>query len=95
MTKSDVLDAFEELAVCTSYGIDGEQEKSVPYQLNKVSIDPSYKKFTGWMTDISKIKQHADLPAAMKVYIDFINQYLGVPVTHISNGPERDQLITV
>ena len=95
MTKSDVLDAFEELAVCTSYGIDGKQEKSVPYQLNKVSIDPSYKKFTGWMTDISKIKQHADLPAAMKVYIDFINQYLGVPVTHISNGPERDQLITV
>lgn len=95
MTKSDVLDAFEELAVCTSYGIDGKQEKSVPYQLNKVSIDPSYKKFTGWMTDISKIKKHADLPAAMKVYIDFINQYLGVPVTHISNGPERDQLITV
>lgn len=95
MTKSDVLDAFEELAVCTSYGIEGKQEKSVPYQLNKVSIDPSYKKFTGWMTDISKIKQHADLPAAMKVYIDFINQYLGVPVTHISNGPERDQLITV
>ena len=95
MTKADVLDAFEELAVCTSYGIDGKQEKSVPYQLNKVSIDPSYKKFTGWMTDISKIKQHADLPAAMKVYIDFINQYLGVPVTHISNGPERDQLITV
>ena len=95
MTKSDVLDAFEELSVCTSYGIDGKEEKSVPYQLNKVNIDPSYKKFNGWMTDISKIKQHADLPAAMKVYIDFINQYLGVPVTHISNGPERDQLITV
>lgn len=95
MTKSDVLDAFEELSVCTSYGIDGKEEKSVPYQLNKVNIDPSYKKFNGWMTDISKIKNHADLPAAMKVYIDFINQYLGVPVTHISNGPERDQLITV
>ncbi|MEY2594886.1 MAG: hypothetical protein RL634_798 [Bacteroidota bacterium] len=95
MTKSDVLDAFEELSVCTSYGIEGKEEKSVPYQLNKVNIDPTYKKFNGWMTDISKIKQHADLPAAMKVYIDFINQYLGVPVTHISNGPERDQLITV
>jgi adenylosuccinate synthase len=95
MTKSDVLDAFEELSVCTSYGIDGKEEKAVPYQLNKVSIDPTYKKFSGWMTDISKIKQHAALPSAMKVYIDFINQYLGVPVTHISNGPERDQLITV
>lgn len=95
MTKSDVLDAFEELSVCTSYGIDGKEEKVVPYQLSKVQIDPVYKKFNGWMTDISKLKNHADLPAAMKTYIAFINQYLGVPVSHISNGPERDQLITV
>jgi len=95
MTKSDVLDAFEELSVCTSYGIDGKEEKAVPYQLRKVQIDPVYKKFNGWMTDISKLKNHADLPAAMKTYIAFINQYLGVPVSHISNGPERDQLITV
>ncbi len=95
MTKSDVLDAFEELSVCTSYGIDGKEEKEVPYQLSKVNIEPTYKKFKGWMTDISKLKKHTDLPEAMTTYIDFINQYLGVPVTHISNGPERDQLITV
>ena len=95
MTKSDVLDAFEELSVCTSYGIDGKDEKAVPYQLSKVSIEPTYKKFKGWQLDITKMKQHADLPAEMKVYIEFINQYLGVKVTHISNGPERDQLITV
>ncbi|MEN9745433.1 MAG: hypothetical protein RL640_1271 [Bacteroidota bacterium] len=95
MTKSDVLDAFEALSVCTSYGIDGKEEKTVPYQLSKVTIQPTYKKFNGWMTDTSRLKQHADLPQAMKTYIDFINQYLGVQVTHISNGPERDQLITV
>ncbi|MEY4114251.1 MAG: hypothetical protein RLZ76_944 [Bacteroidota bacterium] len=95
MTKSDVLDAFEELSVCTSYGIDGKEEKAVPYQLSKVHIDPVYKKFNGWITDISKLKKYADLPEAMKTYIAFINQYLGVPVSHISNGPERDQLITV
>jgi len=95
MTKSDVLDAFEELSVCTSYGIDGKEEKTVPYQLSKVTIQPTYKKFNGWMTDTSRLKQHADLPQAMKTYIDFINQYLCVQVTHISNGPERDQLITV
>ena len=95
MTKSDVLDAFEELSVCTSYGMDGKEEKTVPYQLSKVTIQPTYKKFNGWMTDTSRLKQHADLPQAMKTYIDFINQYLGIQVTHISNGPERDQLITV
>ena len=95
MTKSDVLDAFEELAVCTAYGIDGKEEKSVPYQLNKVTIAPTYKKFPGWMTDITKIKNHADLPEAKKGYIEFINQYLGVKVSHISNGPEREQLISV
>ena len=95
MTKSDVLDAFEELSVCTGYGIDGKDVKAVPYQLNKVAINPAYKKFKGWQTDITKIKNHSDLPSEMKVYIEFINSYLGVDVTHISNGPERDQLITV
>lgn len=95
MTKLDVLDAFEELSVCTGYGINGKEEKTVPYQLNKLSIDPVHKTFKGWKTDSSKIKHQKDLTPAIKIYIDFINQYLGVPVSHISNGPEREHIITV
>lgn len=93
MTKADVLDAFEELSVCTSYGIDGKQEKAVPYQMAKMPIAPHYEQFAGWKTDITKIRDNASLPEEMKRYIAFINQYLGVDVSYISNGPERDQII--
>jgi len=93
MTKADVLDAFEELSVCTSYGIDGKQEKAVPYQMSKMPIAPHYEQFAGWQTDITKIRDNASLPQAMKNYIEFINGYLGVDVSYISNGPERDQII--
>jgi len=93
MTKADVLDAFEELSVCTSYGIDGKQQKAVPYQMSKMPIAPHYEQFAGWQTDITKIRDNASIPQAMKNYIDFINGYLGVDVSYISNGPERDQII--
>lgn len=93
MTKADVLDAFEELSVCTSYGIDGKQQKAVPYQMSKMPIAPHYEQFAGWQTDITKIRDNASLPQPMKNYIAFINGYLGVDVSYISNGPERDQII--
>jgi adenylosuccinate synthase len=93
MTKADVLDAFEELSVCTSYGIDGKQVKTVPYQMSKMPIDPHYEQFAGWQTDITKVRDNTNLPQPMKNYIEFINGYLGVDVSYISNGPERDQII--
>jgi adenylosuccinate synthase len=93
MTKADVLDAFEELSVCTSYGIDGKQVKTVPYQMSKMPIDPHYEQFAGWQTDITKLRDNTNLPQPMKNYIEFINGYLGVDVSYISNGPERDQII--
>ena len=93
MTKADVLDAFEELSVCTSYGIDGEQVKTVPYQMSKMPIVPHYEQFAGWQTDITNVRDNTNLPQPMKNYIEFINGYLGVDVSYISNGPERDQII--
>ena len=78
---------------CTCYGIAGKQEKYVPYQMTKVPIEPHYVQYKGWQKDITRIKDHAALPEEMKTYIEFINEYLGVPVTYISNGPERDQII--
>ena len=93
MTKADVLDAFEELSVCTSYGIDGKQVKTVPYQMSKMPIVPHYEQFAGWQTDITMLRDNTNLPQPMKNYIEFINGYLGVDVSYISNGPERDQII--
>ena len=95
MTKADVLDAFEELQVCTTYKINGNETDEIPFQMTKMKITPAYKAFGGWKTISSVIKYEKDLPAAMQRYVDFINQYLGVRVKYISNGPGRDQIISL
>jgi adenylosuccinate synthase len=95
MTKADVLDAFEELSVCTSYKVDGEVVKQVPYQMNKSLIEPQYETFSGWKQDTTAIKDAGNLPEAMHTYIGFMHRYLGVPVGYISNGPGRDQIVKV
>jgi len=93
MTKADVLDAFEELKVCESYRINGKEQSMVPYQMMKTQIEPVYKAFQGWKTDITKINAFDNLPGKMKEYIAHINQFLNVPVKFISNGPGREQII--
>ncbi|MES2429858.1 MAG: adenylosuccinate synthase [Bacteroidota bacterium] len=93
MTKTDILDNIDELKLCNSYKIDGEEKNYVPFQMNHLEIEPVYKNFEGWKTDITAIKQHAALPEKMKNYITYINEFLKVPVKWISNGPGRDQII--
>jgi adenylosuccinate synthase len=93
MTKSDVLDSFEELKVCESYRINGAETKMVPYQMMKNTIEPVYTSFEGWNTDITAIQSIDAIPDKMRSYISHINNYLGVPIDYISNGPGRDQLI--
>ena len=95
MTKADVLDAFEELQVCTAYNVDGNNTEEVPYQMTGINLNPVYKKFKGWKTDSSGLKNEKDLPVPMQQYVDFINQYLGVEVNYISNGPGRDQIVSL
>ena len=95
MTKADVLDAFNELQVCTAYNADGKNTEEVPYQMTGINLNPVYKKFKGWKTDSSALKSEKELPAAMQQYVEFINQYLGVKVNYISNGPGRDQLVSL
>lgn len=95
MTKADVLDAFEELHVCTEYKVDGKLTNQVPFQISKVTIEPQYKSFKGWNCDSSILKNAAELPNEMSTYIAFINEYIGAPVKYVSNGPGREQLITL
>jgi adenylosuccinate synthase len=95
MTKADVLDAFQELEVCTSYKINGMETNEIPFRLDRHAIEPVYKKFPGWNTDSSAAKSPAELPETMKSYVGFINDYLGVNIQYISNGPGREQIIPV
>ncbi len=95
MTKADVLDAFEELQVCTAYSINGKETQEVPFQMNRVNIDPVWKSFPGWNQDTTQMRDAAVLPETMNNYINFINKYIGAPVKHVSNGPGRDQIINL
>ena len=93
MTKADILDALEELKVCTSYTINGTETNQVPFQMNKLNINPNYEIFNGWNTDISNLNSFESSPNEMKKYIEYINKFLAIPVKFISNGPARDQII--
>jgi len=93
MTKADVLDDFENLEVCSKYRIDGKETGEIPFQMLQHVIEPILTSFKGWKSDITAISNYGGLPAGMKEYISFIDSYLKVKVSYISNGPGRNQLI--
>ena len=95
MTKADVLDAFRELNLCEEYIVDNKKTTEVPFQMAKFAIEPVWKTFKGWNTDITGIKKQADLPVEMKEYVAYINRFVGVNIRYISNGPGRDQLVQI
>ena len=93
ITKADVLDAFGELKICTAYKINGEVTTEIPFQMNRLRIEPVLQSFEGWKTDITTLKKYDKLPQKMRDYVQFIDEYLGVKTAYISNGPGKDQLI--
>ncbi|HMH24254.1 MAG TPA: adenylosuccinate synthase [Puia sp.] len=93
MTKADVLDAFEELKICTAYSVNGQIISEIPFQMSRLKIEPVLESFAGWKSDTTSLKNYNNLPEKMKEYVQFINRFLGVKVAYISNGPGRDQLI--
>lgn len=95
MTKADILDGLAELKVCNSYKVNGEEKKYVPFQMNRMSIDPIYKNFEGWNQPITSIDRYESMPGKMKTYINYMNEFLKVPVNYISNGPGREQIVAV
>ena len=95
MTKADVLDSFKELSVCTAYSVNGKETDEVPFQMDHLELTPVWKSFPGWGIPTDQLKKANELPDTMTTYVQFINEYLGVSVHYISNGPGREQLIQV
>jgi len=95
MTKADVLDSFPDLQICTAYNVGGKETQEIPFEISKVKIDPVYKSFKGWSKPVVDCKTASDFPEQMNTYLAYINEYLGVEVKYVSNGPGRDQIVTV
>ncbi len=92
MMKSDCLDDFETIKVCTSYRVDGRETDMVPFD-TYAEIEPVYTEFKGWNADLTRCRKESELPAEFMDYIRFMEEYLGVPIRIISIGPDRDATI--
>ncbi len=92
MMKSDCLDDFETIKVCTSYKVDGAKTEQVPFDI-AAKIEPVYTEFPGWKKDLTGIRKENELPQEFKNYIKFMEDYLGVPISIISLGPDREATI--
>ena len=92
MTKSDVLDGFDSIKIATAYKVNGEKTSHFPYEIEE-EIEPVYKEFPGWKTDITKVEDFKDLPENLKTYIKYIEDKVGVPISIVSVGPDRNQTI--
>ena len=92
ITKADVLTAFKNIKICSHYLIDGKEIDYLPYEITE-GIQPVYKEFKGWETDISKIDSYEKLPEEFKIYLNYIEEEIGVPVRIVSVGPNRKSTI--
>jgi adenylosuccinate synthase len=92
MTKADVLSGFENLRVATAYLVNGKITTEVPFD-TYAHVEPVYSEIPGWKEDISAIRKKDDLPEKLKAYVRFIENYIGVPVSIVSVGPDREATV--
>ena len=92
-TVLDVLCYLDEIPVCAGYDIDGEVTTDFPTTAKLKTAKPVYEVLPGWKTDIRGIKNYEDLPENCRKYVEFVEKHIGFPITMISNGPGRDDII--
>ena len=93
LTVLDPLGYLKEIPMCVGYEIDGEVTTDFPTTALLEKAKPVYKTLPGWKCEIRGIKNYEDLPENCKKYIETIEEEIGVPITMVSNGPGRDEII--
>lgn len=93
LTVLDVLGYLDELPVCVGYEVDGQVLKDFPTTVKLAKAKPVYEVLPGWKQEIRGIKKYEDLPVNCRKYIEFIEKEIQVPITMISNGPGREEII--
>ena len=92
-TVLDVLGYLDEIPVCVGYDIDGEVTTDFPVTAKLEKAKPVLKNLPGWKCDIRGIKKYEDLPENCRKYIEFVEEQIGYPITMVSNGPGREDII--
>lgn len=93
LTVLDCLGYLKEIPVCVGYEIDGEVVKEFPVTAKLAKAKPVYETLSGWNCDIRGITEYDKLPENCRRYIEFIEKEIGVPITMVSNGPKRSEII--
>ncbi|MCC6866120.1 MAG: adenylosuccinate synthase [Ignavibacteria bacterium] len=96
ITKLDILSGLLDIKVCIGYKLNGQKVSYSECGYKELSkIKPVYKSFTGWIDDISHVRNFSDLPQECRIFINFIGKYLGVKIKFVSVGAERNANIKV
>ena len=93
MMKADVLSGIGNLKICTAYRYKGDVIEHLPYKLEEALIEPIFTEIAGWNEDLTTMISEDEFPDSFKAYIDFIEKEVGVPISLISVGPDREQTI--
>jgi adenylosuccinate synthase len=93
MMKGDVLSGFNSLKVCTSYNYKGTEVDHLPYNIEEHNVTPIYTELKGWKEDLTSMNNESTLPKELNDYIKYIEDFVEVPVTIVSVGPDRKQTI--
>jgi adenylosuccinate synthase len=93
LTVLDVLGYLDVLPVCVGYEIDGVVTRDFPTTVKLAKAKPVYEYLPGWKQEIRGIRSYQDLPENCRRYVEFIEKEIGVPITLVSNGPGRDEII--
>ena len=92
MMKADVMNSFDTIKVCTAYKIGNETVDHFPYEADD-KVEPVYKSFPGWKSDITKVRSYEEFPVEFKNYVEWIEKETGCPVKIISVGPDRSETV--
>jgi adenylosuccinate synthase len=93
ITKIDVLNQFQSINAAKAYRYNGVVSDQLPYDLCEIQVEPVWETFHGWNQSLDDASSFEEMPAAARNYVEALEQSLGVPITMISTGPERKQLI--
>jgi len=94
ITKLDVLDNFKEIKVGIAYKLNGKRLTSFPEDLHELAkVEVEYETLKGWEQDITKVKSYDELPENAKLYLQYIEKFLGVPIQWVGTGPARDSMV--
>jgi adenylosuccinate synthase len=96
LTKLDVLDGFDTIRIGVAYRdpLEGRDWSTVPASTSVYErIEPVYEDVPGWLTDTTGVRAWDELPAQARAYVERLEQLAGVAISHVSVGPERDQMI--